>query len=181
MKKDKFYFGIYNSWDMYDDEVRNDIRESLMEDNEFFDDEVPESWIDDVISSYLGDEKMNLDVETGGYIIAFADVGRWNGRRIGYKEVGTNVNEILESFYGGDECEWYADKYNIHAIACHHDGRNYITFRYVDSKEQLDKVCDMIYNGKIKTKKQLFRHTKSIRPFAAKVYGWKSYGRQKAA
>ena len=181
MKKDKFYFGIFNSWDVIDDEIRKDVREGLAECNNMELNEVPEEWIDESILESLGDEKMNLDIETGGYILAFANVGRWDGHHIGYKEIGTNVNEILESYYGGDDCEWYADKYNVRAISYDHDGRTYMVFRYVDTEEEMERLCEKIYDGRIKTERELFRSTKSIRPFVARTYGWKEYGWQKVA
>ena len=181
MKKDKFYFGIFNSWDVIDDEIRKDVREGLAECNNLEENEVPEEWIDDSILGCLDDEKMNLDIETGGYILAFATLGLWHGKCTGYKEIGTNVNEIFDSYHGGDDCEWYADKYNVRAIAYHHDGRNYMVFRYVETQEQLEKLCEKIYDGKIRSERDLFRVTKSIRPFVARTYGWEEYGWQKSA
>ena len=152
----------------------------LAECNELEENEVPEEWITESILDGLGDEKMNLDIETGGYILAFANVGLWYGTRIGYKQIGTNVKDIFESWYGGDDCEWYADKYNVKAISYNHDGRSYMVFRYVESEEKLEKVCEKIFDGRIKTEKDLYRATKSIRPFVAKTYGWKEYGRHTA-
>ena len=181
MKKEKFYFGLFDSWDRIDDEIRKETRENLAECYDISEEDVPESWIDEEIMGWLDDEKVNLDVETGGYILAFASLGLWHGRFTGYREVGTNVKEIFDSWYGGDDCEWYADKYNVRAIAYHHDGRNHMVFRYVENREQFDKLCEKIYDGKIKSESDLFRATKSIRPFIAKVYGWKQYGWQKSA
>ena len=178
-KKD--YFGIYNSWDCYDENIQKETREMLAECNNIPLEEVPENWVYESISDWLEDEKSNLDKETGGYILAFANLGLWDGNHIGYKEIGTNVNEIFNSTYGGDECEWYADKYNVRCRASHHDGTNSIVFRYVNSEEKLEKLCDDIWNGKIKTEEQLYRRTKSIRPFVANIYGWKQYGHHAAA
>ena len=178
MKKDKFYFGIFDSWDCIDDEIIKETREMLAECNNCEENEVSDEWVQESIMSQLDDEKCNLDVETGGFILAFADIGRWCGRVTGYKKIGTNVKDILESFYGGDDCTWYADKYNVRAISCDHDGRTTMVFRMVESEEKLDALCEKIYDGKIKTERELFKATKSIRPFVADVYGWKEFGWQ---
>jgi hypothetical protein len=180
MKREKYYFGIFNSWDCYDEEIQKETREMLAECNDIPEEEVSVDWVYESISASLEDEKINLDKETDGIIIAFANVGLWYGTRIGYKVVGSNVAEILESFYGGEECEFYADKYNVHARASHHDGTNFVTFRIVDC-DKLDKLCDDIYSGKIDSQEKLFKRTKSVRPYVAKIYGWKEYGRQKSA
>lgn len=177
--KRKDYFGIFNSWDCYDEEIQKETREMLAECNDIPVEEVSDDWVYESISDWLENEKANLDKELDGTIIAFANVGLWYGRRTGYKVVGSNLSDILQSFYGGDECEFYADKYNVYARAAHHDGTNFITFRIVDS-EKVDKLCDDIYNGKIDSREKLFRKTKSIRPFIAKIYGWKQFGRHAA-
>lgn len=178
MKKDKFYFGIFNSWDILEDEVFNDIRDGIAECNNLESNEVPDEWVYDSFWEYLNDEKSNLNIETGGYILAFASLGLWDGKHIGYKEIGTNVKEIFD-FDGYDDYEWYADKYNVRATLYHHDGRNHVIFRYVESQEKLESLCEKIYDGRIKSERELFRSTKSIRPFVAKTYGWKEFGWQK--
>ena len=181
MKKDKFYFGIFNSWDLINPEIRKDVREWLAEDRNLSPDDVKDDWIDESIMEQLECEKTNLDIETGGYILAFANVGLWSGRVTGYRKVGSNVSDVLSHWYGGDDCEWYADRYNVRAIAYHHDGRNYMVFRYVEDEDKLSDLCEKIYDGKIRNEHDLFKVTKSIRPFVSKVYGWKNYGRQNPA
>ena len=178
MESNKNYFGIYNSWDRYDEDLQNETREMLAECNDIPVEEVSDEWVMESIEGNLDDEKSNLDISTGGYIIAFADLGFWNGRTTGYKMIGANVNNIFDSFLGGDECEWYADRYNVRARASHHDGSHYICFRYVDSYEQAEKVGKKIRSGAIKSEADFFRYTKSIRPFVAHTYGWQEFGHQ---
>lgn len=173
----KHKFEIFSSWDVIDDEVRKDTREMLAEANGIAENKVPPTWIDDAIMSGLDDEKSNLNIDTGGYILAFVNLGLWDGKHIGYKQIGTNVNDIFNSFYGGDDCEWFADKYNVRAVASHHDGRNSVVFRLVETKEQMNRLCEKIWAGQIKDEQTLFRTTKSIRPFVARTYGWKQFGR----
>ena len=180
MKNKKDYFGIFNSWDRFDDEFLCEMREGIAECNDIEPSEITDEWIYEYFWEYLEDEKANLNKETDGCIIAFADLGFWNGRRIGYKKIGTNVADIFNICANGDyEVEWYADRYNVCLNVAHHDGTHYIVFRYVKSEDKADEICEKIYNGKISTEKQLFKATKSIRPFVANIYGWKKYGWQK--
>lgn len=178
MKK-KDYFGIFNSWDRIDDDIRRETREMLAECNGISVDDVSDEWVDESIIGCLDDERANLDKETGGYIIALGVMGLWYGHPTGYLEVGTNVADIFSKDYGGDDCEWYADRYNVRAKASHHDGTNLVIFRVCKDKEDAEKVCDMIYDGRIRSERDLFRRTKSLRPYVARVYGWEEYGKQK--
>jgi len=115
------------------------------------------------------DERINLHKDVDGYIVAFADLGLWNGRRNGAKLVGTTVSDILYS--DCDYVTWYCDPYNVRCSAAHHDGRNYILYRVADSKEQAERLVNKIaYEGM--TEEQFRRATKSLRPYVAKVYGW---------
>lgn len=180
MKNKKDYFGIFNSWDRFDDEFLCEMREGIAECNDIEPSEITDEWLYEHFWEYLGDEKANLNKETDGCIIAFADLGFWNGRRIGYKKIGTNVADIFNIYANGDyEVEWYADRYNVRLNAAHHDGTHHIVFRYVKSADKADEIYEKIFDGRISTEEEFFRATKSIRPFVAHIYGWKMYGRQK--
>lgn len=177
----KNYFCIFNSWDCSDEDIRTETRKMLAECNNMAEQDITDDWITDSIMSWLEDEKQNLDKETGGCIIAMCNVGRWNGRASGYKIIGSNIADILSSYYGGQDCEYYADCYNVRARADHHDGSNYILFRMAADEEQAEQICESIYNGTIRTEDQFMKRTKSIRPFIAHIYGWRQFGRQKRA
>ena len=76
MKKDKFYFGIYNSWDKYDEELREEVRKDIAWSNDMAEKDVPEEWIDNSFDICLDDEKDNLDVSLNGYtLLAFGTLG----------------------------------------------------------------------------------------------------------
>lgn len=181
-KTDKYYFGIFNSWDRLDDEVRKDVREGLAEANDLAIEDVPEYWVDDDINGWLDDEKDNLNVRLNGYIVGYATLGLWNGHpTCSTKNLGSNLNGIFGSNFGGDDIEWYCDKYNVRVNAYHHDGTNHILLRYVPTEDAVQRVQDDIASGKIKDEVDFMRKTKSLRPLVAKVYGWKKYGRQKRA
>ena len=44
---------------------------------------------------YLEDERANLNINLHAGILAIADLGLWDGRKIGYKEMGTNISNCL--------------------------------------------------------------------------------------
>jgi len=117
----------------------------------------------------LDDERTNLDIEVDGYIVAFANLGLWNGRRNGAKLVGDNVKDILSS--NCDYVTWYCDPYNVRCEAIHHDGTNYILYRVADTKEQAERLVDKIAYGNM-TEEEFRRATKSLRKYVADVYGW---------
>ena len=142
-------------------------------------DEVSNEEIYDSIWESLGDEKCNLDKEINGRIIAFASLGLWDGRHVGYRKLGSNLNGIFRVAENYDDVEFYADKYNVRATLAHHDGTNYILFRYVEDYDKADRICEKIYNGEM-DEQEFMKATKSLRPFVAKIYGWREFGRQKA-
>ena len=49
---------------------------------------------------YLEDERLNLDIQLSQPILVVADLGLWNGRRTGYKEIPSgNIRDCLYSDY----------------------------------------------------------------------------------
>ena len=65
---------------------------NLEEDNleEIYDEYECRGIIVDRNEDWLDDERINLDEEVDGRIIIIADLGLWNGRKQGYKILGTN-------------------------------------------------------------------------------------------
>ena len=117
----------------------------------------------------IDDERDNLDVEVDGYIIAFANLGMWDGRHTGSGIVGTNVKNILYS--DCDYIHWYCDRYNVKCDATHHDGTNHYIYRVAKNKDTAERIKNQIaYQGM--TLEQFYKKTKSLRPYVAKVYGW---------
>jgi len=117
----------------------------------------------------LDDERVNLNVEVDGYIVAFASLGLWDGRKQGAKLIGTNVKDIL--YTNDDYATWFCDPHNVKAETIHHDGRNYILYRVADSKEKAERLVNKIAYGDM-SEEQFRRATSSLRPYVAKVYGW---------
>ena len=115
------------------------------------------------------DERVNLNVEVNGCIVAFADLGLWDGRHYGGKVIGTNVKDILYS--DCDTLDWYCDRYDVRCTASHHDGTNYILYRVVKDKEAANELVDAIARGEV-DEKTFRKKTKSLRSYVARVYGW---------
>jgi hypothetical protein len=170
-KVNKNHRVIFDSKERFDEEYIKETREMLAECNELEPEEVPDFWIGDCFWDGLDDEKANLNVETGGHIIAFCDLGFWYGRQKMLFHIGTNVSDILKKRYGCDEVEWFADRYNIRFNGSHHDGSHHILFRYVESREKYEHLGERLANGNL-NEEQFRKATKSIRKFVANVYGW---------
>ena len=99
---------------------------------------------------YLEDIRIELDIPLSRPILMIADIGRWNGRFNGYKEISSgNVRDCFCS--DTDLVEWYLDQYgDLRADAIHHDGTNYYLYRvYKDeaTDEQKDKLKYKIVSG----------------------------------
>ena len=52
----------------------------------------------EINGDYLDDERMNLNVQLSQPILVVGDLGLWNGRRMGYKEIPSgNIRDCLYS------------------------------------------------------------------------------------
>ena len=177
-QEERQYFGIFNSRNRYDDEIMKNIKEGLAEANEMEVDEVSDEWAEDDLWSMLDCERCNLDKELDGkYIVAFANLGLWDGHQIAGKKVGTNINKIF-NFSNYYDYEWYADLYDVRCNLYHHDGTNHLIFRCAKSEDAAEIMMNMARRGEL-TEEYFFRNTTSLRPYVAKIYGWKNYHRSK--
>lgn len=123
---------------------------------------------------YLSDERENLNVQLSQPIIVIGDIGRWNGRVMGYKMIDSgNIKDCLYS--DTDMTEWYVDKYgDLRADAVHHDGTNhylYRVFKDTVSPEQIERLQEKIYFGKA-TRADITKVTKRLGDEIAAVYGF---------
>ena len=131
-------------------------------------------------SDYLDDERVNLNIPLSSPILVIADLGRWNGRFSGYKEIKSgNIRDCL--YTDTDYATWYVDKNgDFRCTAIHHDGTNYYLYRtYKDgvSEEQIENLKSKIYNGQV-TRKDITRITRRLGDEIGKVYGWEFPQRQ---
>lgn len=154
-----------------EDDMRKYAVEYLNEDREedekldADDYEVSERVYDD-LNMFYDDERLNLSHKLPNNIIALGEVGVWTGQHRGGKVLGNNLNDIL--YFGDcDDISVTYDRYNVHAILAHHDGRHYMTYRMVkegyDAHDLLDKY---VYEGK-----DIMRYTTSLVPYIKKIYG----------
>ena len=125
---------------------------------------------------YFEDEKCNLDIPTEGRIIEIADVGLWDGRRMGYNLLNEhNINACLNFKSGCDYGEWWVDSYNnLRSKQSHHDGTHFILYREVKpeiSSDELDNFCWKLYLDAATTK-DITKYTRSLGKQIRKVYGW---------
>lgn len=176
-KVNKQHRPLWNSdVDVWDEELLNEAREAFIEDG-YSPDEITDEMLIGRIYEWnemsLDDERCNLNIETDGYIVAFADLGFWNGRRKGMKLIGSNVRDIFDSDYGCDSHDFYVDPYNVRYNGSHHDGRHHLVFRMVESRYAAERLeewfCGLDYEP---TEEEFRKKTRSIRKFVAKVYGW---------
>jgi hypothetical protein len=148
-----------NRWD-YDPDDEYAIYEYMVETN----------------AMYLDDERMNLDIEISRPIIAIADLGLWNGRFSGYKELNsTNINACLDTFDSCEYHEWYVDEDgDLRCRAAHHNGTNYVLYRaYKDdvTESQIHDFHGKIYDGVV-TQEDIDAITRRLGDEIANVYGW---------
>ena len=120
-------------------------------------------------SLFLDDERANLNKEIDGYIVAFADLGLWDGRHNAAKMVGTNVRDILYS--SCDYIDWYCDRYNVRCSATHHDGTNHILYRVARTRDDAERLVNLIAYHDM-DEESFRKATRSLRPYIAKVYGF---------
>ena len=128
----------------------------------------------DINGDYLEDERANLNIRFAAPILVIADLGLWNGRRQGYKEIGSgNIKDCLYS--ETDYTTWYVDRYgDLRCEAIHHDGTNhylYRAYREGVSSDQINKLKDKLYYGRA-TQRDIDRITRRLGDDIGKVYGW---------
>ena len=124
------------------------------------------------IDQSFEDERNNLFRIIDGRILCIADIGRWNGRRSGYKILGNNLNEVLTCDIGCDEKEIYCDSYNVYAHGYHHDGYNTVEFREIREDRNIENLTDKLYSGMPVTRREINYYTKSLRPYVKSIYGF---------
>ena len=165
----------YPEYILEDDEDVEDVpKEELMERitfEKFYD------WYYADMEDYYYMVKEYLNKKLPSEIIAFANVGRWNGRHNGYKVLGNNLNEIFN--YGEDYNEWKVDQYGrVEQRAMHHDGTNYVEYRLLKptlTDEQKENFFDRLdYEGM--DEKTMRRYTVRLGDVIGDVYGWKFCG-----
>ena len=125
-------------------------------------------------NEFLSDERENLNIHCGDDILAIGDLGRWNGRRMGYKVYESGkISDCLSS-----ECEyaeWYVDRDGeFRSRQLHHDGTNNIYYRKFKESADYDdraELMDQIYRGVAK-QEDIDKLTEKLGKQIGAVYGW---------
>lgn len=133
---------------------REDYKQYLEENNldlDPDDENATYEWMVETNDEYLSCERMNLDIQLSQPIIVIGDIGRWNGRVMGYKMIDSgNIKDCLYS--DTDYTEWYVDKYgDLRADAAHHDGINhylYRVFKDTATESQIENLKYKLYDGR---------------------------------
>ena len=125
-------------------------------------------------NSYLEDERFNLNIQLPRPILVIADLGLWDGRRTGYREIESgNIRDCLYS--DTDYTTWYVDRLgDLRCDAVHHDGTNHYLYRvYKDSARdsQIDLLKEKLYCGRA-TRRDITRVTRRLGDEIARVYGF---------
>ena len=125
---------------------------------------------------YLEDERLNLDIQLSQPILVVADLGLWNGRRTGYKEIPSgNIRDCLYSGRDIEYATWYVDKLgDLRCDAIHHDGTNHLLYRTYKPgarDSQIDLLKEKLYYGKA-VRTDITRITRRLGDEIGKVYGW---------
>ena len=158
----------YKSWLIDCQGMTEEEAEKQKEEDSFY------TWENEQESNWFEDAESNLNVELDTRILAIADVGRWNGRVMGYKELTGNLSSILRSM-NVDYLKVYVADREVKATGIHHDGTNYVTFRaWKDSTTdaQKERVTEAIYNQKENAMALVKRYTRSLAKDVKKIYGW---------
>ena len=121
---------------------------------------------------WFDDEQYELKRVSEGEVIAIADIGRWNGRFQGYKEI-KSLEDILYS-----SCDYervYVDSNgDLRKDESHHDGSNSILYRYWKegiTDNQRENFLNKLYYGKA-TREDITRYTRKAGLGIANAYGW---------
>lgn len=161
--------GLMTVTDNYGKEVRitqEEFEKTITEEDIYKECDFLQSvWFDDELSQLAS-------IDEGYGLIAIADIGRWNGRFSGYKE----IEQLCTVMYS--DCDYervYVDSNgDLRKEESHHDGSNSILYRYWKdglTTEQKDRFLDKIYNGEC-TQKDITRYTRKAGIGIANLFGW---------
>lgn len=156
-----------------------DWEADLQEEHPDYDDDQLRDLMYRTNAEYLADERVNLNIPLGQIILVVADIGSWNGRYPGYREITSgNIRDCL--YPGRDDLDntWYVDEHgDLRCEAVHHDSANYLLYRVWKpsvSDVQADLLKSKIVNGTF-TRADITRYTSRLGDYIGEVYGWKPF------
>lgn len=115
----------------------------------------------------------NINLKYNTPLIAVANLGRWSGRCIGYKEID-EISDFINWNGRYDFVEVYADRYNVNAILSDHDGTTYATLRQIKPNRSYDNFTEKLLNcrNEAEAKKLITSYTVSVVKAVNELYGW---------
>ena len=136
--------------------------------------------LQEILTASNGD-KLQFDREELAHryndsILVIADLGLWDGRHPGYKEIDScNLMDCFETSRDTLDIEWFVDKNgDLRCNDYHHDGTNHYLYRvWKDniSEAQKDNLRLKLYRGEF-SRADITRSTKRLGDEIGKVYGW---------
>lgn len=128
----------------------------------------------EINNDYLDDERVNLDIQLSKPILVIGDLGLWDGRHVGCKEIDSgNLRDCLSS--DTDYTTWYVNKRGDFCCeGIHHDGTNrylYRSYKEGISNQQVENLKYKLYKGRA-TRADITRLTKRLGDEIAAVYGF---------
>lgn len=128
--------------------------------------------IQEELNMQYDNERTNLNVSLPDPVMVIGDLGLWNGRKSGYKFIGSNLSNCL-SVHEGFYVTYYVDELgDLRCDDIHHDGTNHYLFRMLKPGIQPVQICQKILSGTI-TRRDITRFTSPVGIYAADIYGWK--------
>lgn len=169
MNEKPFHFVLWSNLNLDYEEGIEFARENYPDEPE---DRLMQRYIEEN-DEMLEAERIHLDIQYDQPIIIIGDLGLWNGRAHGYKDISSgNIKDCLYS--DTDMTEWYLDeKGDLRAEAAHHDGTNYYLYRVFKdnvTEDQIEDFKDKIYHGTL-TEKDIDKYTHRLGDDIAGVYG----------
>lgn len=166
---------IFDNYDVCSEDNLKECKELFLEDGYAEEDITEEEIINrcyDNSNFWFDNEREQLMAVSEGRVIAIADVGRWNGRITGYKE----LNSLEDVLYSSCDYEKvYVDANgDLYKKESHHDGDNSILYRYWKeglTEQQRENFLNKIYKGEV-TSKDITRYTRKAGIGIANTYGW---------
>ena len=161
-KKSVIYDNTSNGFEEWKEDYLYDNDRDLSED---------ELWerYNEMLSIWAGDERMSLNKTLDGVIVAFADLGFWDGRTTGARKFNSNINSIIDTC-GCDYIELFCGRYDVKSNLIHHDGTHHLTYRLVPYGK-VNKIMEHACNGTL-TFEYFRKNSESIRKYVAEIYGW---------
>ena len=168
-------YTVFDSYDTCSEENMKEAKDLFMKEG-FSEEDITDSMAMDRCYDneriWFDDELSQLKDLSEGELIAIADVGRWNGRFSGYKEIKSLEDAMYTSC---DYEEVYVDSNgDLRKRESHHDGSNSILYRYWKdglTDVQKENFLQKIYDGKA-TQKDVTRYTRKAGVGIADAYGW---------